>query len=145
MLSCPAARNGTNTGTQFFLEDCVRTYDPKKLVICACALLLLVCSIALAQDKSANVTGTWTVNVTGDAGTAEQTIVLKQDGSKITGTFKGPRQSGPLEGTLDGNNISFHVATRVPLDYKGTVDGDTMKGTLSGRGKTGDWMARRAK
>jgi hypothetical protein len=123
----------------------VKNYDFKNLVICICAMLLLSCSLAVAQDKSANVAGTWTVNVTGDAGTAEQAIVLKQDGSKITGTFKGPRQSGPLEGTVDGNNISFHVATRVPLDYKGTVDGDTMKGTLTGRGKTGDWSAKRDK
>jgi len=123
----------------------VKKYDSKRLVICACALLLFGCSFAAAQDKSANVAGNWTVSVTGDAGSAEQTIVLKQDGSKITGTFKGPRQSGPLEGTVDGNNISFHVATRVPLDYKGTIDGDTMKGTLTGRGKPGDWTAKRAK
>jgi hypothetical protein len=122
----------------------VKNYDSKRLVICVCALLLLG-SLAVAQDKAANVTGTWAVSVTGDAGNAEQTIVLKQDGSKITGTFKGPRQSGPLEGTVDGNNVSFHVATRVPLDYKGTIDGDTMKGTLTGRGKTGDWTAKRAK
>jgi hypothetical protein len=44
----------------------------------------------------ADVTGTWTVNVSGDAGSAEQTAVLKQDGGKITGTFKGPRQSGQI-------------------------------------------------
>jgi hypothetical protein len=88
----------------------VRNYDPKRIAICICALLLLGCGFAVAQDKSANVTGTWTVSVTGDAGNAEQTIVLKQDGSKITGTFKGPRQSGRLEGSVDGNNISLHVA-----------------------------------
>ena len=123
----------------------MRNHDSKRLVIWVCALLQLGCSFASAQDKRVNVTGTWAVSVTGDAGNAEQTIVLKQDGSKITGTFKGPRQSGPLEGTVDGNNISFHVATRVPLDYKGTIDGDAMKGTLTGRGKTGDWTAKRAK
>jgi hypothetical protein len=105
---------------------------------------LLMCSLALAADAPANVAGTWKVAVTGGAGSAEQTIVLTQDASKITGTFKGPRQSGPLQGTVDGNNISFHVATRVPLDYKGTVDGNTMKGTLTGNGKTGDWSATRA-
>jgi hypothetical protein len=123
----------------------VKNYDSKRLAIFVCAVLLLGCSVGVAQDKSANVSGTWAVSVTGDAGNAEQTIVLKQEGSKISGTFKGPRQSGPLEGTVDGNNISFHVATRVPLDYKGTIDGDTMKGTLTGRGKTGDWTAKRAK
>lgn len=106
--------------------------------------ILLMCSLALAADAPANVAGTWKIAVTGGAGSAEQTIVLTQDANKITGTFRGPRQSGPLQGTVDGNNISFHVATRVPLDYKGTVDGNTMKGTLMGNGKTGDWSATRA-
>jgi hypothetical protein len=100
--------------------------------------------LPLAADDPAKVAGTWKVSVSGGAGSAEQTIILKQDGNKITGTFKGPRQSGPLEGTVEGNNISFHVATRVPLDYQGTVDGDSMKGTMTGNGKTGDWTATRA-
>jgi hypothetical protein len=69
---------------------------------------------------------------------------LRQDGNKISGTFKGPRQSGTIEGRVDENNIKFRVKARVPLDYVGTVDGDTMKGTLTGRGKTGDWTATRA-
>jgi hypothetical protein len=106
--------------------------------------ILLMCGTAGAADAPANVAGTWKVAVTGGAGSAQQTIVLTQDASKITGTFKGPRQSGPLQGTVDGNNISFHVATRVPLDYKGIVDGNTMKGTLMGNGKTGDWSATRS-
>jgi len=112
-------------------------------VICIAALLIS-CAISTAADEPANVTGAWKISVSGEAGSAEQTIVLKQQGNKITGTFKGPRQSGPLEGTVEGKNISFHVSTRVPLDYKGTVDGDTMKGTMSGKGKTGDWTATRA-
>ena len=106
--------------------------------------VLFVCAAA-AADAPANVAGNWQISVTGDAGTAQQTIVLTQDGNKLTGTFKGPRQSGPLDGTVDGNNIKFHVKTRVPLDYTGAVDGDTMKGTLTGRGKTGNWTATRAK
>jgi hypothetical protein len=116
----------------------------KLLAACLVAGLLLACGLPLAADDPAKVAGTWKVSVSGGAGSAEQTIILKQDGNKITGTFKGPRQSGPLEGTVDGNNISFHVATRVPLDYKGTVDGDSMKGTMTGNGKTGDWTATRA-
>jgi hypothetical protein len=117
----------------------------KWLVITVCAVLLSACQSVFAQDKPANVAGTWTVQVSGEAGNAEQTIVLQQDGNKISGTFKGPRQSGSLEGTVDGNNIAFHVSTRVPLDYKGAVDGEAMKGTMSGHGKTANWTATRAK
>jgi hypothetical protein len=120
-------------------------FSRRSLVFCLVATFLLFAACASAQDTPANVTGTWKVSVTGEAGNAEQTLVLKQDGRKITGTFKGPRQSGPLEGTVDGKSISFHVRTRVPLDYKGTIEGDTMQGTLTGKGKTGNWTAARAK
>jgi hypothetical protein len=115
----------------------------------ATALLLAFCAfllgVSVAKAAPADVSGTWKITVSGDAGSAEQIIALQQDGGKITGTFKGPRQSGTLEGTVDGNNIKFHVSTRVPLDYTGTVDGDSMTGTMTGRGKTGDFTGIRSK
>jgi hypothetical protein len=112
--------------------------------LCTWALLGAF-GLALAADESANVAGTWKIRVTGESGSADQTMVLKQDGNKITGAFKGPRQSGSLEGLVDGNNITFHVNTRVSLDYKGTVDGDRMKGTMTAKGKSGQWTATREK
>jgi len=108
-------------------------------------LLAVVATIAAAQDKPAKVAGSWAIDVSGGSGNAKQTMTLTQDGGKITGTFKGPRQSGTISGTVDGNNIKFHVTAGIPLDYTGTVDGDSMSGTMSGRGKTGDWKATRAK
>ena len=107
--------------------------------------LLAASSFAFAAAEPVNVAGTWKIAVAGQSGSAEQTIVLKQDGNKITGTFKGPRQSGTLEGLVDGNKITFHVNTRVGLDYKGTVDGDSMKGTMTAKGKSGEWTATREK
>ena len=112
-------------------------------------LLLFVAALAIAlpalADTSANVAGRWTIQVSGAAGAATQRIEITQDGTKITGKFKGARQSGTLDGTVIGNAIVFHVKAHVPIDYTGTVDGDTMKGTLTGRGKTGDWVATREK
>ena len=114
---------------------------------CVCIWMLLpnAAGLALAADEPANVAGTWSISVSGEAGRANQTIVLKQDGNKITGTFKGPRQSGTLEGAVEGSKIAFHVNTRIPLDYKGTVDGDSMQGTLTAHGKSGEWTATREK
>ena len=97
--------------------------------------LAIVASAAAAQDKPANVAGSWTINVSGDTGNAKQSMTLAQDGGKITGTFKGPRQSGTIAGTIDGNNIKFHVTAGIPLDYTGTVDGDSMSGTMSAAAK----------
>jgi hypothetical protein len=113
--------------------------------ILALFIFLAVASVAPAQDKPANVAGSWTINVSGETGNAKQTMTLTQDGGKITGTFKGPRQSGTIDGTVEGNNIKFHVTAGIPLDYTGTVDGDSMSGKMSGRGKTGNWKATRAK
>ena len=108
------------------------------------AVLLLMCSVSLASDTSPNVAGTWTVTASSGRRKAKQTLVIRQDGAEITGTFKGPRQSGTLAGSVAGNSIHFHVTAKAPLDYTGTVDGDAMKGTLSGGGKSGEWTATRA-
>lgn len=108
-------------------------------------MLLAFAVVAVAADAPANVAGTWSVDVSDGSRKTTQTITLKQDAGTITGTFKGPRQSGTIDGTVDGKNIKFHVTARIPLDYTGTVDGDSMKGTMSGRGQQGDWTATRSK
>jgi hypothetical protein len=113
-----------------------------KLGLCF-IVLSLVYSVSRAADAPANVAGTWTFSVSGQAGKATQTILIQQDGTKITGTFKGPRQSGTIEGTVDENKISFHVKARRGLDYTGIVDGDAMKGTLSSGSKSGEFTASR--
>jgi hypothetical protein len=109
------------------------------------AVLSLLCSVLRAADAPANVAGSWTFSVSGESGKATQTIVIQQDGAKITGTFKGPRQSGTIAGAVDGNKISFHVKARRDLDYTGTIDGDTMKGTLSSGKQSGEFTASRGK
>lgn len=108
--------------------------------------LSLLCAIGLADDSAHNVAGTWTVSVTNGRRSAKQTLVIQQDGQKITGTFRGPRQSGTLAGTVAGDDITFHVTAKIPLDYKGTISSDAMKmnGTFAGDGKTGDWNASRS-
>ena len=108
-------------------------------------MFLAFAVVAVAADAPANVAGTWNVDVSDGSRKTTQTITLKQDGATITGTFKGPRQSGTIDGTVDGKNVKFHVTARIPLDYTGTVDGDSMKGTMSGRGQQGDWTATRSK
>jgi hypothetical protein len=96
-------------------------------------------------NAPANVSGTWTVSVKGEAGHATQTITIQQQGEDITGKFKGPRQSGTLTGTVKGSQIVFHVKAHVPIDYTGIADGDSMRGTLVGGNKSGEWTATRVK
>lgn len=109
------------------------------------AILFLLAGVALAERTPLNVAGTWEFKVAGDAGTADQIIVFKQDGDKISGTFKGPRQSGSLTGSVDGNLIKFTVSASVTMNYNGTIDGETMHGTLAAHGKNGTFTAHRTK
>jgi hypothetical protein len=55
---------------------------------------------------------------------------IKQDGSKLSGTFESERGSAPLKGSLQGNQVSFSV--KLPKrqgSFTGKVDGDKMSGT----------------
>ena len=107
--------------------------------------LALTCLAASAADAPSNVAGTWTITVQLTGRTATQTVDLKQDADKLTGTFKGPEQTGTLDGTVVGNAVKFHVTARFPMDYEGTADGDNMKGTLTIKNLKREWTATRAK
>src|SRR5262249_25498287 len=94
---------------------------------------------------AADVTGKWTAEVPGRGGNmTTNTFVLKQDGSKLTGTVDAGR-GGPAEitdGKVDGDNISF-VVSRTFNDqtfkqsFKGTVSGDSIKFTRTMEGGRG--------
>ena len=112
-------------------------------------LTLLVASAAVAQQSpsgqpAASVAGNWTIYSEGEDGkTATQHIEVTQNGNTITGHFKGPYQSGGLEGTMNGRHIVFRTKTRDALTFRGMVDGNTIQGTFNERGRHGTWEASR--
>ena len=59
-------------------------------------------------------------------------------------TFKGPYQSGGIEGTMNVRHIVFRTKTRNVLTFRGMVDGNTMEGNFGIRGHHGTWEGRRA-
>ena len=58
--------------------------------------------------------------------------MLKQDGSKLTGTFEQTQVSSALSGSIQGKNIQFDVRFEGKRPYiiafTGTVDGDKISG-----------------
>src|SRR5687767_2031421 len=85
--------------------------------------------------QATNVTGDWTFNVTTDQGGGTPTITFKQDGEKLTGKYTGQLGAADLTGTVKGNEIQFMFTIdaqgqQAPVTYKGTVEKNTMKGTL---------------
>src|SRR5262249_57588103 len=83
--------------------------------------------------QSTNVTGNWKLTIETPNGTGNPSLVLKQDGEKLTGTYKGRFGDSPLEGTVKGKEIKFSFKVNaqgqdLQVEYAGAVDGDTMKG-----------------
>ncbi len=92
-------------------------------------------ALAAVGAQATNVTGDWVFTVTTDQGAGTPTITFKQDGEKLTGKYVGQLGSSDLTGTVKGNAITFSFTVDVqgqqaPVTYKGTVEKDTMKGTM---------------
>ena len=120
----------------------------------AVLVLLIVAAGAVtawAQAKPASVAGKWTVVLELSIGTATPTLVIKQDGEKITGTYAGRYGTFPFEGKVKDRAIEFTFAMnaegqQTTMSFRGEVasDGQTMKGdaTIEGLGDA-TWSAKR--
>ena len=82
------------------------------------------------------VDGIWKLTVNTPMGPQESTLSLSVSGDQLTGTQTAPNGgSAPIsDGTVDGNNISWKASITKPmaitLEFSGTVDGDTLSGTV---------------
>jgi hypothetical protein len=93
-----------------------------------------VAAAVFAAD--ANVAGEWDFAVETQAGTGTPHFSLKQDGSNVTGNYKGQLGEAPVTGTVKGNEltINFKVSAQgseLAITYVGTVEGDTIKGKVT--------------
>ena len=87
-----------------------------------------------AASGAVDVSGTWAVVVDAGKGSEKPTLLLKQDGEKLSGYYRGQFGGAALRGTIKGNAFDFWISLAVDgvgarLTYSGTVDKDTMKGT----------------
>jgi hypothetical protein len=90
---------------------------------------------AQEQKGTANVAGTWILEVETSAGSGTPTFTFKQDGEKLEGDYKGAFGEAKVTGTVKGNAINFWFTVEAQgasgkVVYDGTVDGDTMKGKV---------------
>jgi hypothetical protein len=115
------------------------------------ALILILFTLGVARTAAqeplpsaapVNVEGKWTISAKNPEGSIDTKYVeLKQSGNTITGHFKGPNQSGGLEGTVNNHHIVFRTKTREVLTFRGQVRGDTIEGTFHTRRGTGEFHA----
>jgi len=90
---------------------------------------------APAGSALQSVAGTWSLRVETSAGAGTPTVVLMQDGTTLTGTYRGRFGDQPVTGSVSGRSIRFTFRVSGPMGsaqvtYTGTVDGDTMSGTM---------------
>jgi hypothetical protein len=122
-------------------------------------LIALIGSTALAQQppaqqQPANVAGKWTLYCKDPNGsTSAKYLELQQKGSVISGHFKGPNQSGGVEGTIDEQHLVVRTKTRDVLTFRGRVEGPRVQGLIQGnafngtfhdRGGTGSFQGQRS-
>ncbi len=88
-----------------------------------------------APSASLDVSGPWAFAVETPLGSGTPTMTFKQEGGKLTGQYVGQLGEAPLAGTITGTAIDFTIGltlegTAVQIRYTGTVEKDTMKGTV---------------
>jgi hypothetical protein len=126
-------------------------------ILAILAVVGMLAAFARAEDKKAVVVdGTWTWKYKLRDGTeGEAKLTLKQDGEKLTGSYKArDGKETPIEnGKVKGDELAFDVNRDVGdqkmlFKYNGKVEGDTITGKIVfGRDKPlpHDWEAKRAK
>ena len=111
-----------------------------KKVFPVLAALFVMSALVFAQG----VAGKWTGEQQGRGGTTPITVELKNDGGKLTGTYKAG-DGAPIQitdGKADGMKVSFKVTQNfrgndVQIAYDGEVKGDELTLTRAAGGGGG--------
>jgi hypothetical protein len=98
--------------------------------IFALVIMLMLTFIAVAAD----VTGTWKGTMETPMGAMENTISLKADGGKLSGSVKTDMFEANIEnGKLNGDKVSFVINIEFgTLTYEGSLAGDELKLNVTG-------------
>ncbi len=111
------------------------------------AFAFLGVALLVTAARAAEISGEWQVATKLLDDTTYRRVTLKADGEKISGTMN----ELTLEGTIKGDDLTFTASRpngqRVG-EYKGRLNADEVRGTVSGPGIPGGdttWTARRAK
>src|SRR5262249_17887833 len=102
------------------------------LLTVVCMLAVTFAGVAVAQaPTTAKVAGNWTATIHTTDKTMTEQWMLKQDGTKVTGTIKNDKGELPITGTVDASVIRGLITDgdnhyQVHLN----VDGEDADGTI---------------
>lgn len=91
---------------------------------------------APSGTSAPDLSGTWALQVVTDAGTRTPTVVLKQDGEQLSGTYKSQLGEAPVTGKIKEKDFSFQVTltfdgTPITIVYTGALDESGIKGRVT--------------
>lgn len=106
---------------------------------------LIVAFLFSVSAWCADVTGNWTISINNGATANPIELVLKQDGTKLTGSYKAAGGEVPLKGSVKGNAIEFVVTlAKRKVEYRGAVTDTGMSGVYEIPGADqGRWHAQK--
>jgi hypothetical protein len=126
--------------------------------ICVFALVASLATFPASAQEAPNFAGTWNMTMAAPQGGGgnrggrggAQSLVITQDGDKYKVTHKTQRGDVTSDATVNGNAISWteerqgRNGNTMQIQFKATVDGDSMNGTMSGGRFNRDFTAKRA-
>jgi hypothetical protein len=126
----------------------------RRLVVAAVVVTLV--GLVSSARAAENPTGTWKWETNFGGKARENTLKLKLDGDKLTGSMLGrDNQEVPIENaTFKDDKVSFTYTRefngqKFTMKYNGTVKGDTITGKSEfereGQTQSRDWEAKRQK
>ena len=103
-----------------------------------------------SSATQSDVSGVWNFTVETPAGTGTPVFTLKQEGEKITGTYKGQLGEAPVSGTIKGSDVVLMIKVALQgeettVTYTGKLTGkDAMSGkAVFGTLGEGTWSAKK--
>ena len=117
--------------------------------ILATALALILALTAAPAAQATDVTGKWDVTFNTQQGQLPASMSIAKEGDKLVGTLSSQQGDVPVSAELKDKGVTIYATVQtnngaLQIVMSGTVDGDTMKGSVDfgGRGSA-DWSAKR--
>ena len=108
---------------------------PARLIAIITFAVCLMSPISFADDAY-DLSGEWYFEVlTSPNGPGKRDVLFRQDGQRVIGFIESSSASGRFVGNFDGRQLTFTAVLEfggLPFgaDYKATVDGDSMRGSI---------------
>jgi imidazolonepropionase-like amidohydrolase len=91
-----------------------------------------------ATPSASPIDGSWAITVRAAQGNVSIQMTLRAEDGKLSGTYSGDRGSGDIRGgSLDGNKVEVTIAAQSEgaeasdWVFRGTLDGDSISGTVT--------------